>query len=328
MPLFRPALTGAVLVAFALPARAEEPETQTLPPSSSRRSGSSRRGGRTTRRPKRTCAARRAASRWCRTRRIERTRAASFEDVLEAVPGVFVRQRGTGEEPQISIRGSGLRNNFHTRGVNVLLDGFPVPERRRLQRRRVVRVPRARARGGAEGRDLAALRRECARAARSTSSRAPAARPPRLRLRSEGGAFGFSKSFAESGFATEDLGRLPRAQSHAAGDGYRATPTRTASDSTPRSRAALEGGGELRFDANAMRNRQELPGALTREEFHANPEQANPASAAQDERRDFELGRGALTLSLPLGEATLFEWLGQVHYQDLWHPLAFGIIDN
>ena len=41
------------------------------------------------------------------------------------MPGVLVRARGTGEEPQISIRGSGLRNNFHTRGVNVLLDGFP-----------------------------------------------------------------------------------------------------------------------------------------------------------------------------------------------------------
>src|SRR4030095_10260255 len=52
---------------------------------------------------------------------IERTRAASFEDVLESVPGVYVRARGTGEEPQISIRGSGLRNNFHTRGVNVLI---------------------------------------------------------------------------------------------------------------------------------------------------------------------------------------------------------------
>src|SRR5262249_11959786 len=56
---------------------------------------------------------------------IERTRATAFEDVLEAVPGVYVRSRGTGEEPQISIRGSGLRNNFHTRGVNVLIDGFP-----------------------------------------------------------------------------------------------------------------------------------------------------------------------------------------------------------
>ena len=29
------------------------------------------------------------------------------------------------DESQISIRGSGLRNNFHLRGINVLIDGFP-----------------------------------------------------------------------------------------------------------------------------------------------------------------------------------------------------------
>ena len=60
-----------------------------------------------------------------REEEIERTRATDLEDVLQDTPGVLVRSRGVGEEPRISIRGSGLRNNFHTRGVNVLLDGFP-----------------------------------------------------------------------------------------------------------------------------------------------------------------------------------------------------------
>jgi iron complex outermembrane receptor protein len=57
--------------------------------------------------------------------RIERTRGASLQDALDFVPGVLVRSRGLSEEPQISIRGSGLRNNFHTRGVNVWLDDTP-----------------------------------------------------------------------------------------------------------------------------------------------------------------------------------------------------------
>jgi uncharacterized glyoxalase superfamily protein PhnB len=40
--------------------------------------------------------------------------------------GVLIRPRfGAADESQLSIRGSGLRNNFHLRGVNVLLDGFP-----------------------------------------------------------------------------------------------------------------------------------------------------------------------------------------------------------
>ena len=50
----------------------------------------------------------------------------NFKDVLDFVPGVFVqpRQGGTSDESQFSIRGSGLRNNFHIRGINILQDGF------------------------------------------------------------------------------------------------------------------------------------------------------------------------------------------------------------
>src|SRR5262245_33999800 len=57
---------------------------------------------------------------------IERTRAANLKDALEFVPGVMIRPRfGAADESQLSIRGSGRRNNFHLRGANVLIDGFP-----------------------------------------------------------------------------------------------------------------------------------------------------------------------------------------------------------
>src|SRR5438445_11045191 len=56
---------------------------------------------------------------------IEQTRGANLKDVLDFVPGVMIRPRfGAADESQLSIRGSGLRDNFHLRGVNVLLDGF------------------------------------------------------------------------------------------------------------------------------------------------------------------------------------------------------------
>lgn len=257
---------------------------------------------------------------------IERTRAAAFADVLEAVPGVLVRARGTGEEPQLSIRGSGLRNNFHTRGVNVLLDGFPFQnadgfsdvesfEFLALERVEVWKgVTSLRYGGNALGGALNLV-------TRTGRSAEP------LRLRSEGGAFGFSKSFASSGFA-EGAWDGFAAISHTQQDGYRDHADQNRQRLYASVARQLEGGAELRLDANAVRNRQELPGALTRAEFHDDPTQANPSSAAQDEARDFEFGRGAVSLSLPLDETTRLEWIGQLHYQDLWHPLAFGIIDN
>src|SRR5262249_51079274 len=55
---------------------------------------------------------------------IDETRAANLKDVLDFVPGVMVRPRFGADESQFSIRGSGLRNNFHLRGVNTLIDGF------------------------------------------------------------------------------------------------------------------------------------------------------------------------------------------------------------
>ncbi|MEO8480384.1 MAG: TonB-dependent receptor plug domain-containing protein, partial [Gemmatimonadota bacterium] len=54
------------------------------------------------------------------------TRQANLKDVLRMIPGVYVAPRfGAADEAQISIRGSGLRNNFHARGLNLLINGMP-----------------------------------------------------------------------------------------------------------------------------------------------------------------------------------------------------------
>jgi iron complex outermembrane receptor protein len=59
------------------------------------------------------------------SKEIEGSRGANLKDALDFVPGVLIRPRfGAADESQLSIRGSGLRNNFHLRGVNVLIDGF------------------------------------------------------------------------------------------------------------------------------------------------------------------------------------------------------------
>ena len=257
---------------------------------------------------------------------IERTRAASFEDVLEAVPGVYVRARGTGEEPQISIRGSGLRNNFHTRGVNVLIDGFPfqnadgfsdVESFEFLAARRVEVYKGANslrfggnALGGAinivtqTGRDAAPVR-----------------------LRSEGGAFGFWKSYGSGAY---DAGPWDAflALSHTQQDGYRDHAEQD------RQRAYGSLGRALRrrrFAARRPERGAQPPGAAGRARLwrvSRRPEEANTASELQDERRDFELGRGAVTLAFPVSDELRVDWQSQTSFQELDHPLAFGIIDN
>jgi iron complex outermembrane receptor protein len=257
---------------------------------------------------------------------IERTRATDLEDVLADTAGVLIRSRGVGEEPKISIRGSGLRNNFHTRGVNVLLDGFPfqnadgfsdVESFEMLATKRIEVYKGAnslRMGGGALGGAINLVTRT-------------ADDSPPLFLRNEVGSFGFWKSYASTGLESE-LGDLFGAFSHSQNDGYR----RHADGDRQRLQGSfghqLEGGSSLRVDMNFVRNRAQLPGALTPAEFRSDPRQADPAFVSQEAARDTEYARGAVLWHVPVSETKTVEWLGQYNHQSLWHPLPFAIIDN
>jgi iron complex outermembrane recepter protein len=257
---------------------------------------------------------------------IARKRATTFEDVLETVPGVLVRSRGTGEEPQISIRGSGLRNNFHSRGVNLIVDGFPFQnadgfgdfesfELLAAKRLEVLKGPSSMRFGG---NTLGGAIHIVTRTGRDEEP---------IRLRGEGGSFGFVRSFASGGLQRGPWDALV-ALSHTEQRGYRQHARQDRQRLLGTVGHAFSGGADLRLDVHAVRNRQEIPGALTREAFRDDPRQADPAHVRQRAARDYEFGRGALTLEIPVGETTRLAWRGQVHYQDLWHPLAFGIIEG
>lgn len=56
---------------------------------------------------------------------IEQSRAYILKDVLNFTPGVFANPRYGSDETQFSIRGSGLRSNYHERGVNLFINGMP-----------------------------------------------------------------------------------------------------------------------------------------------------------------------------------------------------------
>ncbi|MGH7232297.1 MAG: TonB-dependent receptor plug domain-containing protein, partial [Nitrospiraceae bacterium] len=55
---------------------------------------------------------------------IVETRALNLEDVLRFAPGVRFQSRFGADEGQFQIRGTSLRNNFHHRGVNILINGI------------------------------------------------------------------------------------------------------------------------------------------------------------------------------------------------------------
>jgi iron complex outermembrane receptor protein len=258
--------------------------------------------------------------------RIREGRAANLKDVLDFTPGVLIRPRFGSDESQISIRGSGLRNNFHLRGINVLIDGFPY--------------------GNADGfSDFEALellttkRIEVYRGASALRFGANALGGAinlvtktghdagLFESRLEAGSFGFFKAYLGTGQVHGPLD-LYVAVTDTELEGYRdhAEQIRRRAYGTVGYR--LEGGTTLRFDLGFTASNERLPGALTQTELDRDPRRANPTSVAQREARNYDYTRGAFTLRTPLTESQTLEWATQLNYQDLDHPLAFAVIDD
>ena len=257
---------------------------------------------------------------------IEETRAANLKDAIEWVSGVMIRSRfGAADESQLSIRGSGLRNNFHLRGINVLIDGFPYGNAdgfsdfealELLTTKRIEIYKGANAlrfggntMGGAinlvtkTGADAVSSRRAW-KAAPTASSRP-------IWARDRYGPFDLYLGLTDTELeGYRDHSEQVRRRAYST-FGYR-----------------LPGGTTLRLDLAYVRNEENLPGALTQQELDSDPTKADPANVATRAARNYDYTRGALTLRVPLTESQTFEWATQLNYQDLDHPLAFAIIDN
>jgi iron complex outermembrane receptor protein len=254
----------------------------------------------------------------------------NLKDVLDFVPGVFVqgRQGATSEESQFSIRGSGLRNNFHLRGVNILVDGFTLNNADGFFRPEVLELSNAKRIEVYKGANALRFGANSLGGAVNIVSKT-GLDAGKAELWSEGGSFGFAKNYLATGqvFGPFDLFA---GFTDTRSDGYRDH------SETNRQRAftnlgyRFSGGTTLRLDAGYVRNMQALPGSLTLAEFKQNPRQRNrdPFTFRADERHDYDYGRTGLTVRTPLTATQALEWSGSYTYTDLEHPLNFAVISQ
>jgi iron complex outermembrane receptor protein len=258
---------------------------------------------------------------------IGRSRAANLKDVLDFTPGVLIRPRfGAADESQLSIRGSGLRNNFHLRGVNVLIDGFPYGNAdgfADFEALELLDVKRIEVYKGGNalrfgGNTLGGAVNLVTKTGHDAGL---------FELRSEVGSFGYLKHHAATGQAYGPFD-LYAAFTDTELDGFRAHADQTRRRAVVSLGYTLGGGTTLRLDLGYVHSRESLPGALTRDEFEANPRQRNPAARFADEARNYDYLRGAFTLRTPLTATQALEWSTQLNYQDMDHPLAFAVIDD
>jgi iron complex outermembrane receptor protein len=242
------------------------------------------------------------------------------------VPGVLVRPRFGSEESQISIRGSGIRNNFHVRGVNLLLNGFPYGNAdgfSDFESLELLSVKRIEVYRGAN-----ALRYGANTIGGALNFVTFTGRDaPTFGIRSEFGSFNYFKNSISGAFVSEPFdGYLGLTDTELRG--YRAHSQQVRRRAYSNVASTFEDGSSLRLDFIYANVKETLPGSLTRQQFEQNPTQANAEYVAQGAERNYNFFYPAITWRKPIGGAQLIEWLTQFNYQDLDHPLPFAIIDD
>jgi iron complex outermembrane receptor protein len=257
---------------------------------------------------------------------IRATRQANLKDVLQFVPGVYIQPRfGAADESQISIRGSGLRDNFHARGVNLLVNGMPYRnadgftdfESMELLTTEAIEVYKG---GNALRYGGSTLGGAINLDTKTGYSASPAS------VFAQGGSFGFYKTQLESG---DSRGNADYYASYArtSMDGYRQWSAQQ------RDRVNLHAGYQFSSNTDARvfyffaHVKEELPGSLTRAVFETDPRAADPGNVTNRWGRDYDLHHVGLQLRTQLSPSQRLEISPYMQYRDIDHPI-FEVISQ
>jgi iron complex outermembrane receptor protein len=254
-----------------------------------------------------------------------RREALALDDMLRDAPGVFA-QRKWGGDIRISIRGSGVGNANHNRGLIIAQDGVPLNDADGYGDSQAADPLLTRYtevyRGGN------ALRFGGALLGGAINMVTPNGRTAGFEnaLRLEAGSFGLHRENLQFARRVGDWDLF------VAGTNQRQQGWR------PQSQQNLQFGSlnigrsfgperEVRLIVGGSNIGQEIPGALTWAQFQANPRQAAPASYANDQQRNQRGLRGSLQATWRLSDSTVLEAAAYATWKDLDHPI-FQVIDQ
>jgi len=254
----------------------------------------------------------------------KRGRASTLKDALDFAPGVLIQSRFGAEESRLSIRGSGIQRTFHGRGLWLLQDGVPLNladggfDMQAIEplSSNYIEVYR-----GANALQYGAA--TLGGAINFVSNTGHTASP--FQARFEMGSFNTMRGQISSGFVSGDTDVYASiTASHS--DGFRDYSEQESLRIFANIGSKLSANLENRFYLTYVDSKSQLPGALTKAQMEANPQQANAASVAGRQRRDYRLLRLANKLTYSDGDNTLAFSLFW-SWKDLDHPI-FQVIDQ
>jgi iron complex outermembrane receptor protein len=243
-------------------------------------------------------------------------RGAGVDEILSGVPGLLAQSRFGNQDVRLSIRGFGSRgagersNAGTSRGVRVLLDGFPVTEpdgrtsfdlidQSSIERVEVVRSNSSTTWGNAAGGVVNFI----------SDSRREA---PCLTAQSTFGSFGYRKDVI-SAYSLIGSGCVGLTFANTISNGWRRHSASSRSFFNAKLISSIGRSSMLEVCLTATSNIFRIPGPLTKAQFDADPQQAQgdpanykPTYVERDERRFNRLGRLGVKLEHDFDEHTGF----------------------
>jgi iron complex outermembrane receptor protein len=258
-------------------------------------------------------------------REIQNTLATNLKDVLNFTPGVLAQPRFGSDETQLSVRGSGLRNNYHARGINILINGLPYGDADGMsdfESLEFLTAERVEVWKGAN-----ALRyggNSAGGAINLVTETGETAFP--LEFRFQGGSFGSYKGYLSTGGKRGRFGYFVGV-SDSEFSGYRQHSTQGRRRLFGNFAFKVNENTDLYGDVVFANFGEKLPGALNFAELRSNPRQANPENVANDWGRFVNYTRGAFGVRHRIGSRHEISANVSAQYRDLIHPI-FQVLDQ
>ena len=255
----------------------------------------------------------------------EKRFAIALDDMLRDAPGVYA-QRKWGGDIRISIRGSGIGNANHNRGLLIAQDGLPLNEADGFGDSQSIDPLIARFtevyRGGN------ALRFGGALLGGAINVVTPSGRNAGFenRVRIDGGSYGLLREHVALARQSGDWDVFAAATNQT-GQGYRPQSQQNLQFGALNVGRSFGNDREVRLIINGWNINQEIPGSLTLAQFNANPRQPAPGNYANDNGRNQRGIRTSLRTTWRLNGSTVLEAGGYAVWKDLDHPI-FQVIDQ
>lgn len=252
--------------------------------------------------------------------------AENIADLLRLTPGVFAQERYA-EEIRLSIRGSGLSNNFHNRGVELLLDGVPINfadgfgDFQEVDGRLIRHIEVYK---GGNGIEYGAATLGGAINFVSPTGRTAKAD---VDLAADAGSFAtgrFTAAFAGAGETLDWFVSGTGVHS----DQFRDHSTQLTGRLNMNLGIRLGDHAETRFYLIANHINQEIPGSLTFEDALVNRRDAAPVNIADDWARNIRSLRLINKTAIDFGEQGQLEFGAWGTLRDLDHPIFIFIDDE